>query len=55
MDADDAVINLAATSQRLRRDTNRVLTVLGSSLFVQAVDSLGITALGGDPHLALAS
>ena len=53
MHADDAVVNLAATTQPLPRDADGSVAALEGSGFVQAADSLLVGVLAGDQSLAL--
>jgi hypothetical protein len=56
---DDAVIDLAATTQPLTRDADGMLAALGRSRFVKAADGLLVGVFAGDqllacvPHAAL--
>jgi hypothetical protein len=53
MHADDAVVDLAATTQPLPRRANGMHAVLGSSRFVNAADGLRVRMRAGDQPLAV--
>ena len=53
MHADDAVVNLAATTQPLPRGADGMAAALGRSGFVQAADGLRMRVLTSDEPLAL--
>ena len=49
---DDAVVDLAATTQPLTRGADRMLAALGRSRFVQAADGQLVSVFAGDQLLA---
>jgi hypothetical protein len=53
MHADDAIVNLAATTQPLPRGADGMVAALGRSRFVQAADGLLVGMLAGDQALAV--
>jgi hypothetical protein len=53
MDADDAVVDFAATAQPLPTDPDGIGTALGRSRFINAADGFGMGMLAGDESLAL--
>jgi hypothetical protein len=53
MHTDDAVIDFAATAQPLPCGTNRLVTALGSSRFIDAADRLGVAMVASHQLLAL--
>lgn len=53
MHADDAVVNLAATTQPLPRGTDGIVAALGRSGFVNAADGFLMSVFTGDEALAL--
>ena len=53
MYADDAVVDLAATTQPLPRSADGMHPALGRSGFVQAADGLQVSVFEGDQPLAL--
>jgi hypothetical protein len=50
---DDAVVDLAATTQPLPCDADGMVAALGGSRFVQAADGLRVSVLAGDQPLAI--
>ena len=53
MHADDAIVDLAATTQPLPRGANGMHPALGRSGFVQAADGLPVSVLQSNQPLAL--
>jgi hypothetical protein len=53
MHSDDAVIDLTATAQPLPRGTDRLLTALGRSRFIDAAERLGVAMVARHQLLAL--
>jgi hypothetical protein len=53
MHRDDTVIDFTLTPQPLPRGTNRLLTALGRSRFIEAADRLGVAMLARHQLLAL--
>jgi len=53
MHADNAVFDLAATTQPLSRSADRMRAALGGSRFVKAADGLLVRVLAGDQPLAV--
>jgi hypothetical protein len=53
MHADDAVVDLAATTQPLPRGTDRMHAALGRPGFVKAADGLLVSVFASDHALAL--
>jgi hypothetical protein len=53
MHADDAVLDLAATSQPLPRGTDGLVTTLGRARFIDAADGLGMVVVARHQLLAL--
>ena len=53
MHADDAVVDLATTTQPLPRGARGLIAALGCSGFVHAADGLLVGVLAGDQSLAL--
>jgi hypothetical protein len=50
--SDNAVVDLAATTQPLTRDADGVLAALGRSRFVKAADGQLVSVFAGDQLLA---
>ncbi len=48
MDADDALVNLAATTQPLPRGADGMAAALGGAGFVQAANGLRVSVLASD-------
>jgi hypothetical protein len=53
MHADDAVVDLAATTQPLPRGADGMHAALGRSGFIQAADGFLVSVFAGDQPLAL--
>ncbi len=53
MYADNAVVDLAATTQPLARGANRMRAALGRSGFINAADGLRVRVLAGDQALTV--
>jgi len=53
MHADDAVVNLAATTQPLARSADGMRAALGRSRFVQTPDGLLVSMLAGNQPLTV--
>jgi hypothetical protein len=53
MHADDAIVDLAATTQPLPCGADGMATALGRAGFIQAADGLRVSVLTGDQPLAL--
>jgi len=52
MDADDAVVDLTATTQPLPRGANGLVAALGRAGLIQAADGLRVRVFTGDQPLA---
>jgi hypothetical protein len=52
MDADDAVVHLAATAEPLPSDADRLVAALGRSRFIDTADRLRMGVLARDQLLA---
>jgi len=53
MDADDAVVHLAATAQPLPSGADRLVAALGRSRFIDAADRLRVGVFASNQLLAL--
>jgi hypothetical protein len=53
MDADNAVVHLAATAEPLPPSPDRLLAALGRSRFIDAADRLSVGVFAGHQALAL--